>query len=131
MLAGSLSQEDEDAVLAELEAITQVGPIRSLICVFESDDPKQHSTPQSLPDLVSSLISALLDSLRETSSFLRSPQTSCQKSRRPTSGNEVCSVTSFLFVLHSPLILDTKQPLCAVLVLFQLHDMLYHSECCH
>lgn len=25
MLAGSLSQEDEDAVLAELEAITQVG----------------------------------------------------------------------------------------------------------
>lgn len=27
MLAGSLSQEDEDAVLAELEAITQVGLI--------------------------------------------------------------------------------------------------------
>lgn len=27
MLAGSLSPEDEDAVLAELEAITQVGPI--------------------------------------------------------------------------------------------------------
>lgn len=27
MLAGSLSQEDEDAVLAELEAITQVGVI--------------------------------------------------------------------------------------------------------
>lgn len=25
MLAGSLSQEDEDAVLAELEAITEVG----------------------------------------------------------------------------------------------------------
>lgn len=27
MLAGSLSQEDEDAVLAELEAITQVSPV--------------------------------------------------------------------------------------------------------
>lgn len=27
MLAGSLSQEDEDAVLAELEALTQVGLI--------------------------------------------------------------------------------------------------------
>lgn len=27
MLAGSLTQEDEDAVLAELEAITQVGVI--------------------------------------------------------------------------------------------------------
>ena len=29
MLAGSLSQEDEDAVLAELEAITQVSMTRS------------------------------------------------------------------------------------------------------
>lgn len=27
MLAGSLTQEDEDAVLAELEAITQVGAV--------------------------------------------------------------------------------------------------------
>lgn len=38
MLAGSLTQEDEDAVLAELEAITQVGPISSTVSVFESSD---------------------------------------------------------------------------------------------
>lgn len=38
MLAGSLTQEDEDAVLAELEAITQVGPISITVSVFESSD---------------------------------------------------------------------------------------------
>uniref|UniRef100_A0A8C4GT49 Charged multivesicular body protein 6 n=1 Tax=Dicentrarchus labrax TaxID=13489 RepID=A0A8C4GT49_DICLA len=35
MLAGSLSQEDEDAVLAELEAITQVGLITATCCLLE------------------------------------------------------------------------------------------------
>lgn len=33
MLAGSLSQEDEDAVLAELEAITQVSLISITVCM--------------------------------------------------------------------------------------------------
>lgn len=34
MLSGSLSQEDEDAVLAELEALTQVGRISVAVNVL-------------------------------------------------------------------------------------------------
>lgn len=36
MLAGALTQEDEDAVLAELEAITQVGPRLSFINIYQA-----------------------------------------------------------------------------------------------
>lgn len=32
MLAGALTQEDEDAVLAELEAITRVGVVNRVCC---------------------------------------------------------------------------------------------------
>lgn len=87
MLAGSLSQEDEDAVLAELEALTQVGIInisvfdslnscfiRSLFCVFKI----KH---------VSSLFP-----LRETSSFPKFLKTNFQKSPRPQRRKQVCSL---------------------------------------
>lgn len=55
MLAGSLTQEDEDAVLAELEAITQVGPISITVSVFESShvfktEANVTSAAQMIPD---------------------------------------------------------------------------------
>lgn len=107
MLVGSLSQEDEDAVLAELEAITQVGLITAstraeLVHVDDisgSEDPKQLCSSIFSSSCVVSVLSSFKLSLRETLSFPRFPQTSCQKSQRTWRRNQVRSLTCFFFIL--------------------------------
>lgn len=78
MLAGSLSPEDEDAVLAELEAITQV-PLLSISPASAAGSRRSNSQ-----------LAVLLLLLRETLSFPTFLQTSCQKSQNPQRKEQVC-----------------------------------------
>lgn len=92
MLAGSLSQEDEDAVLAELEEITQVG----VICVV-SVDLKLKSNMMLRVCKVQCDHESPLMCLREMSSFLRFQQTSCQRRQRMRRKSRVCSCLLSLY----------------------------------
>lgn len=76
MLAGSLTQEDEDAVLAELEAITQVGVIWISVGIWIQETDLFLCPVWPAPSLSSKR------SLRATSSFLKFLKTSCQKCQR-------------------------------------------------
>lgn len=82
MLAGSLSPEDEDAVLAELEAITQVGLIVDYTVISHSFS--------SFP----LIFLVPLNCRREMLSYLKFPQTSCPKLQ---SRNQVCCFICFGF----------------------------------